>query len=596
MNSNCNNHHTHTSYTFLLLASVKKQTIKSLIPILNWMPSYKKEWLKGDISAGLTVGVLLIPQGMAYAMLAGLPPIYGLYAALMPLIIYAVFGTSRQLAVGPVAMDSLLVLSGVGAFAAVGSEHFIEVALLLALIEGFILLIMGVLRMGFLVNFLSNPVISGFTSAASLIIGLNQLKHILGISLPSSNHLYTILLSAFQGVSEWNWISIALGIGGIILIKSLKKVNKQIPAALVIVVVSIVAAYGFSLDVQGVKIVGVIPTGLPSFHVPNIDLELIPKLIPIALTLALVAFLEAISVAKAVHSTHRDYEIDPNQELRALGLSNIVGSLFQSFSVTGGFSRTAVNDQSGAKTGLASIISALLIAFTLLFLTPLFYYLPNAILAYIIMVAVSVLLDFKEPIRLWKTERRDLLVLIITFVATLSLGIANGIGLGVVISLMLVTYKSAYPHMAQLGQLKGTNYFRNISRFDDAIDLKEMLIVRFDAQLFFVNAAMFRDKTLDWASKKKDLKVIVFDFQSINNMDSSSIKILIDMLEFYKERNISLLFAGVKGPLRDVLEANDFSLLAGPNSFYMNVAEAKSSFLGEAQPESRKYLHQTNSQ
>ena len=573
------------------MASVKQQTIKSLIPILNWMPSYKKEWLKGDISAGLTVGVMLSPQGMAYAMLAGLPPIYGLYAALMPLIIYAIFGTSRQLAVGPVAMDSLLVLSGVGAFAAVGSEHFIEVALLLALIEGFILLMLGVLRMGFLANFL----ISGFTSAASLIIGLNQLKHILGISLPSSNHLHTILLSAFQGVSEWNWISIALGIGGIILIKSLKKVNNKIPAALVIVVVSIVAAYVFNLDVQGVKIVGVIPTGLPSFHVPNIDLELIPKLIPIGLTLTLVAFLEAISVAKAVHSKHRDYKIDPNQELKALGLSNIIGSLFQSFSVMGGFSRTAVNDQSGAKTGLASIISALLIAFTLLFLTPLFYYLPNAILASIIMVAVSGLFDFKEAIRLWKTERRDLLMLIITFVATLSLGIANGIGVGVVMSLILVTYKYAYPHMAQLGQLKGTNYFRNISRFDDAIDLKEMLIVRFDAQLFFANAAMFRDKTLDWASKKKDLKVIVFDFQSINNMESSAIKILIDMLEFYKERNISLLFAGVKRPIRSVLEANDFSLLAGSNSFYMNVAEAKSSFLGEAQPESREYLHQTNS-
>ncbi len=390
---------------------------------------------------------MLIPQGMAYAMLAGLPPIYGFYAALMPLIIYAIFGTSRQLAVGPVAMDSLLVLSDVGAFAAVGSEHFIEVALLLALIEGFILLMLGVLRMGFLVNFL----ISGFTSAASLIIGLNQLKHILGISLPSSNHLHTILLSAFQGVSEWNWISIALGIGGIILIKSLKKVNNKIPAALVIVVVSIVAAYVFNLDVQGVKIVGVIPTGLPSFHVPNIDLELIPKLIPIGLTLTLVAFLEAISVAKAVHSKHRDYKIDPNQELKALGLSNIIGSLFQSFSVMGGFSRTAVNDQSGAKTGLASIINALLIAFTLLFLTPLFYYLPNAILASIIMVAVSGLFDFKEAIRLWKTERRYLLMLIITFVATLSLGIANGIGLGVVMSLMLVTYKSAYPHMAKLG-------------------------------------------------------------------------------------------------------------------------------------------------
>ena len=538
---------------------------------------------------------MLIPQGMAYSMLAGLPPIYGLYAALMPLIIYAVFGTSRQLAVGPVAMDSLLVLSGVGAFAVVGTDHFIEVAILLAFVEGLILLLLGFLRMGFLVNFLSHPVISGFTSAASLIIGLNQLKHIVGVSLPSSNHLHTILYSAFQEFGSWNWISVAFGIGGILLIKGIKKINKQIPAALVVVVVSISLAFGLNIDEMGVKIVGVIPTGLPSFHVPHFDLELIPKLIPVALTLALVAILEAISVAKAVHSKHRDYEIDANQELRAIGLANVVGSFFQAFSVTGGFSRTAVNDQSGAKTGLASIISALLIAFTLLFLTPLFYYLPNAILASIIMVAVFGLFDYKEPLRLWKTERKDFLMLIITFVATLSLGIANGIGVGVAMSLILVTYKSAYPHMAQLGQIKDTNYYRNIKRFPESTTLPNMLIVRFDAQLFFANAAMFRDKTLEWAIAKENLQVIVFDFQTINNIDSSSIKILIEMLEFYKERKISLLFAGVKGPVRDILEANDFSELAGPNSFYMNVAEAKASFLGEAQPESRDYLHQTNS-
>lgn len=559
------------------------------------MPSYKKEWIKGDVSAGLTVGVMLIPQGMAYSMLAGLPPIYGLYAALMPLIIYAIFGTSRQLAVGPVAMDSLLVLSGVGAFAVVGTDHFIEVAILLAFVEGLILLLLGFLRMGFLVNFLSHPVISGFTSAASLIIGLNQLKHIVGVSLPSSNHLHTILYSAFQDFGNWNWISVAFGVGGILMIKGIKKINKQIPAALVVVVISILIAFGLNIDELGVKIVGVIPTGLPSFHVPQFDFELIPKLIPVALTLALVAILEAISVAKAVHAKHRDYEIDANQELRAIGLANVVGSFFQSFSVTGGFSRTAVNDQSGAKTGIASIISALLIAFTLLFLTPLFYYLPNAILASIIMVAVFGLFDYKEPIRLWNTEKKDFLMLIITFTATLSLGIANGIGVGVAMSLVLVVYNSAYPHMAQLGQIKETNYYRNIKRFPEAIEMPDMLIVRFDAQLFFANAALFRDKTLEWAISKKDLKVIVFDFQAINNIDSSSIKVLLEMLEFYKEKNIKLLFAGVKGPVRDVLEANHFSAVAGKDCFFMNVSEAKSSYYNEANPVSREYLHQSNS-
>tara|TARA_B100000508_G_scaffold140648_1_gene142580 strand:+ start:3696 stop:5423 length:1728 start_codon:yes stop_codon:yes gene_type:complete len=566
------------------------KSIKSLIPIFSWLPSYKKEWLKGDVSAGLTVGVMLIPQGMAYAMLAGLPPIYGLYSALLPLITYAIFGTSRQLAVGPVAMDSLLVLAGVGAFATVGSEHFIEVAILLALVEGVILILLGVLKLGFLVNFLSHPVISGFTSAAALIIGFNQLKHILGISLPSSNYLHTIIVSALDGVGQWNWISVGLGIAGIILIKGIKKINRQIPAALIAVVLSIITVFVLNLDQNGVKIVGEIPTGLPSFQVPLFDLDLIQDLLPIALTLALVAFLEAISVAKAVHAKHRDYEIDPNQELRAIGLANVVGSFFQSFSVTGGFSRTAVNDQSGARTGLASIISALLIAFTLLFLTPLFYHLPNAILASIIVVAVSGLFDIKEPIRLWKTERRDFLMLIVTFFATLTFGIANGIGIGVAMSLALVTFKSAYPHMARLGQIKGTRYYRNVGRFPETVDFPDMLIVRFDAQLFFANAALFRDNTLKWAAQKPDLKVIVFDFQTINNIDSSSIRVLTNMLSFYKERGIELYFAGVKGPVRDCLNADGFTKKAGLDSFFMNVAEAKESYYGESTPDSRDYL------
>ena len=344
--------------------------LKHYFPILQWLPGYKKSYLSGDIGAGLTVGVMLIPQGMAYAMIAGLPPVFGLYASLIPQVIYAIMGTSRQLAVGPVAMDSLLVATGLGALALTGIDEYIAMAIFLALFMGAIQLGLGLLRMGFLVNFLSKPVISGFTSAAAIIIGLSQLKHLLGTSIERSNQVHILLKNAFITITDTNLITLGIGIAAIILIKIIKKINKSIPGALVVVVLGILGIYLFGLNDLGVKIVGEVPSGLPSFKVPSIDYSRITELAPIALTLALIAFMEAISVAKAVEEKHSDYEVDPNQELIALGTSNIIGSLFQSYPTTGGFSRTAVNVQAGAKTGVAPIVSAIVVGLTLLFLRP----------------------------------------------------------------------------------------------------------------------------------------------------------------------------------------------------------------------------------
>ena len=338
--------------------------IKKLLPILEWLPQYKKDYLKGDISAGLTVGIMLIPQGMAYAYIAGLPPVYGLYAALVPQIIYAFLGTSRQLAVGPVAMDSLLVASGVSLMAATGTEEYIALAVMLAFMMGALQLLFGVLRLGFLVNFLSRPVISGFTSAAALIIGLNQLKHLLGVELPRSNQVHQLIYNAFLKVQDIHWVTLVIGVGGIVVIKLVKKYRKAIPAALVVVVLSILVVYLFRLDLNGVKIVQKVPGGLPVPALPLFDFDKMSALFPTALTLALIAFMEAISVAKAVQSRHKDYEIDPNQELIALGASNLIGSFFRSYPGTGGGSRTAVNDQGGAKTGVAALISAAVVALT----------------------------------------------------------------------------------------------------------------------------------------------------------------------------------------------------------------------------------------
>lgn len=547
----------------------------SWIPALDWIKNYKKEDIKGDLSAGLTVGVMLIPQGMAYAMIAGLPPIYGLYASTIPIILYAIFGTSRQLAVGPVAMVSLLTASGIGAIAQGGTETYILLALTLALMVGITQFLLGAFRLGFLVNFLSHPVISGFTSAAALIIGLSQLKHLLGVDIPRSHHVHEILIHAAQKVGEINWATFAVGIGGIVLIKGIKKVNKAIPGPLLAVVFGILVVWLGGLANQGVKIVGQVPDGLPSFSMPSLNLADWQSLLPIALTISLVSFMESIAVAKAIQAKHKNYKVIPNQELIALGLANIGGSFFQGYPVTGGFSRTAVNDQSGARTGLAAIISAGLIILTLLFLTPLFYFLPKAILASVIMVAVFGLIDYKEATHLWKSDRVDFWMLVITFVATLGLGIEQGIGVGVILSLIMVIYRTTTPHTAILGQVPSTNFYRNVERFDAVNEREDLLIIRFDAQLYFANSNYFRERIEQEILRKGEaLKHIILVGSSINHMDSSAVHALEEVLTFAQSAGVTLHLASVKGPVRDILKRAHFVDKLGEHNFHLSIQSA----------------------
>lgn len=550
--------------------------LKHYFPIFQWLPNYKKAYLSGDVSAGLTVGIMLIPQGMAYAMIAGLPPVFGLYASLIPQVIYAVMGTSRQLAVGPVAMDSLLVTAGLGALAISGIDEYIAMAIFLALFMGTIQLAFGLLRMGFLVNFLSKPVISGFTSAAALIIGLSQLKHFLGTEIEGSNQVHILLQNAFSTLENTNFISVAIAITAIILIKAIKKINGSIPAALVVVVLGIATVYFFGLNEMGVKIVGEVPKGLPEFSIPEIDFSRVSELLPIALTLALIAFMEAISVAKAVEERHTDYKVDANQELIALGTSNIVGSFFQSYPTTGGFSRTAVNDLSGAKTGIAAIVSASVVGLTLLFLTPLFYYLPNAVLAAIIMVAVLGLIDIKFPIELSKNRRDEFFLLIATFLITLTVGIKEGILLGVLISLVLLVYRISMPHIAVLGRIPGTQYFKNIERFEDTVEIyEEFLILRFDAQLYFGNKDYFKNELLKQIDKKgPSLKYIILNAEAINYIDSSAIYLLRRTVQELRNRRLQLVIAGAIGPTRDILYKSGLIQDIGRENIFVTTYEA----------------------
>lgn len=573
--------------------------LSAFIPILSWLPGYSRNKLNGDISAGLTVGVMLIPQGMAYAMIAGLPPIYGLYASIIPLVLYAIFGTSRQLAVGPVAMVSLLVAAGVGQMAEVGSEHFIALAITLALMVGLIQFGLGFFRLGFIVNFLSHPVISGFTSAAALIIGLSQLKHLLGIDIPRSNYIHEILLHAAENIGSVSLSTLAVGLGGIALILAAKRIHKAIPGPLIAVIIGILAVWLMGLNDLGVKIVGEVPRGLPAFTVPSFTLGELQGLLPIALTISLVGFMESIAVAKAIQARHKDYEVVPNQELMGLGLANIGGAFFQAFPTTGGFSRTAVNDQAGAKTGMASIISAGIIALTLLFLTPLFYFLPQAILASVIMVAVFGLINVREAIELWHTKRDDFAMLLVTFLATLSLGIEEGILIGVVLSLAIVVYRSSYPHIAVLGRIPNTDQYRNVARFHDLVEREDVLIIRLDAQMYFANVQAFREfVNAEKARKGEKLRLILLDAAAINAMDSSATHALEEMVRDLRKEGIDFYMSGAKGPVRDTISKSHLFDVMGADHFFLRIHDAIAYFdgckEGDCLPEETHRALQTN--
>lgn len=568
--------------------------LKKIVPFFDWIRSYNGKWFKGDLMAGLTVGIMLIPQGMAYAMIAGLPPVYGLYAALVPLVIYSFLGTSRQLAVGPVAMDSLFVAATVSVLAIDGNpSHYIQLTLLLTFLMGALQFTFGIIRLGFLVNFLSRPVIVGFTTAAALIIAGNQLKYILGIEVARNNKLHLLFADVFSGVGDTDFLTLCTGIIAIVIIVLLKKINKKIPSALVLVVLGIVVVYLFNLESLGLNLVGEIPSGLPEITTPQINTEDVKALLPAALALALIAFMEAISVGKALEEKSDTNKIRPNQELIALGASNIIGSFFSSYVVTGGFSRSAVNEQAGAKTAMAGIISAVVILLTLLFLTDIFYYLPKAVLAAIILVAVIGLIDTKVPVNLWKTDKKEFLMYLVTLVGTLVIGITEGIGIGVLLSLVLLIYKVTVPHMAIMGRIPNSTIYKNIKRFPDAEVDDQVLIVRFDARLFYANFNYFRDRLVEF-ERGKELKAIVIDASGINSIDTSAIQSIKKMNVAYKKRGIQLLFAGLKGPVRDSFKQNRIFTLHGAEHFFLTVNDAIRYLNGEEIDRKADITMQTN--
>ncbi|ARV06611.1 sodium-independent anion transporter [Polaribacter sp. SA4-10] len=571
--------------------------IKKIIPILEWLPNYNSSRFKGDFVAGVTVGIILIPQGIAYALIAGLPPIYGLYCALVPQLIYAIFGSSRQVAIGPVAMDSLIVATGVSTLALAGSGSYISMAILLALMVGAIQFLMGVFSLGFIVNFLSKPVITGFTSAVALTIGINQFRNLLGVDFVQSDQIQIILEDVWFQILDFNEHTTIIGFISVVVIIIFRKINKKIPNALIVVIFGILTMKYFGKSFSDVSIVKDIPSGLPKFGIPEFDLDQIRELLPIAITLVMVGYLETISIGKSLEAKQDEYRVRPNQELIALGLSNMVGSLFKAYPTTSSFSRSAINQESGGTTGMSALISVLMVVLTLLFLTPLFYHLPKTVLAAIIIVAVFGLINFKEAAFLWKANNLDFWLMMATFLSTLLLGIEYGIIVGVGLSLIILIFRTSRPYVTELGKVPESDFYRNKNRFNEVLIEEDVLVFRFDAQLFYANSNYFRDKLDDMAAEKgKALKLIVLDSESINRIDSTGVEMLKERIKYYHKRGISFYFAGVKGPVRDLLFKGGLLEIIDINHFFMRDNDAVNFYKTgnrDHQEKYSKYIHQS---
>lgn len=577
----------------------------SRIPLARTLQSYGRPELWTDVAAGLTVGVVLIPQGMAYALIAGLPPVYGLYAAVVPMAVYALLGSSRHMSVGPAAMAALLVASGVAPLAGGDPGRYLTIAIFLSALVGVIQLLMGLSRAGFLVNLLSHPVLAGFTSAAAVMIATSQLGGLTGLSL-GRDHVHEMLAALAAGWRDTHLLTLAVGGSAIAAGFGLRAAFPKLPVPMMIVVAGTVLSWMFGFGDRGVQIVGEVPSGLPAPAVPgltipgfgNLGAALSPAdvraLLPAAVAIALVGFMESIAVAK-VYSSRFRYDIDADQELRALGVANLAAALFQSFPVTGGFSRTAVNVDAGAKTQVSALVSAGVIAVTLLFLTPLFHHLPKAILAAIIVVAVSGLLDVKGAKELWRIDRKDFVLMMATFVATIALGIEEGILIGAGLSMAVVLQQITRPHIALLGRVPGTDRFVDRRRNPNTEIPDGVSILRMDASLFYGNAEAFRDAVREcFAFAKERMGTdgagatgspsVVIDAYPVNRTDSTGLHVLHELFTEILGNGGRIFFAGVKGPLRDKLDAGGIITMLGPECFHPEIRGAVEAATRAASP------------
>ena len=540
-------------------------------PVLAWARRYDTATLGADALAAVIVTIMLIPQSLAYAMLAGLPAEVGLYASILPLVAYAIFGTSRTLAVGPVAVVSLMTASAVGQIAAEGTLDYLTAAIALALLSGGMLVVMGIFRLGFLANFLSHPVISGFITASGVLIAAGQLRHILGVS-GSGSTLPEILASLFGQHGAINPVTLAIGIGALAFLYFARKYLKPLlvtvgipprladmmakAAPIVAVAVTVGLAAGLDLGAQGVALVGEIPQGLPAFGVPALSLDLISALLVPAFLISVVGFVESVSVGQTLAAKRRQ-RIDPDQELIGLGAANIAAGLSSGYPVTGGFARSVVNFDAGAQTPAAGVFTAVGIALAALFLTPLLASLPQATLAATIIVAVLSLVDFGAVRRVFAYSKSDFAAMAATIVVTLGWGVELGIVAGVVLSLLLHLYRTSKPHVAIVGQVPGTEHYRNVERHP-VLTSPEILSVRVDESLYFANSRFLEDTIAANVAERPELKHVILMCSAVNAIDASALESLEEINRRLADTGIGFHLSEVKGPVMDRLKGTDF--------------------------------------
>ncbi|NWN90905.1 sulfate permease [Marinobacter adhaerens] len=527
-----------------------------LLPGLLWLQGYTTRTFRQDVVSGLVIGVMLIPQSMGYAVLAGLPPEFGLYASIFPPLLYALLGTSNKISIGPVALDAVLILSGLSVLAEPGSDQYLQLAVELTLLVGLIQFLFGVLRFGFIVNFLSYPVVVGYTSAAALIIIGSQLQSLTGVYVDSANVL-ELAWQLLMNISNWHGVTVAISVASLAFIFICKRHIPKLPNALILLVSTMFLSGLFHAGQAGVDVINSVPSGFPALHLPKFDLAKLGQLLPVAFTVALMGFVGTMSICKSQESPKDKRSVQPNQELIALGLANTLGAMFRSFPVSASFSRSAALRDAGALTQISAIVSSGLIAITVLFLTPLFadYPLPKAVLAAIIVMSVLGLFKHKEMKSLFRQDKKEFLILLVTFGITLLLGVQQGLLVGVAVSLVLVIYNSTAPHMTELGKLDGEDLYRNIHRFESISVRKDVLIFRFDAPLYFANKDYFKTGLYKLIKQRPEgaLKAVILDAQSISSIDTTSLIMLESVIENLREQGIQLYLVSLIGPVRDIL-------------------------------------------
>lgn len=566
---------------------------KSISPLANTVSDYRRDQFAGDLVAGLIVAVMLVPQAMAYAMLAGLPPQIGLYASILPLVLYSIFGTSRSLAVGPVAMVSLLVVSGVGELATPGSPQFIRLCLTLALLVGAMQILMAAFRLGFLVNFISHPVLVGFTSAAAIVIGFSQFKHLFGISTDPGEYPIELIWNSLKSIGELNPSTLAIGLASCTLLlffcycvsPILRRLGLRESIAstiaktgpLVTVVLAAVFVFAGKLnEVESVAIVGAIPAGLPRFTMPDLSFATMGTLMPLALVITIVGYLESISVAKALASRERE-KINANRELFALGMADVGAAFTGGYPVTGGFSRSVVSYSAGARTPIGSIITAGLVAVSVLLLTPFFFYIPKSVLAAIIVVAVVRLVDLKTPVELFRYSKPDAFALLATFVGVLALGIETGIFIGIVSTIVLLMWKMSRPHVAVVGRLGESEHFRNVLRHD-VHETDGLLAFRIDEDLNFTNAPFVETFVHHQISLRPEVNSVLLVSSGINDIDATGIETLKTIIRELNSAGVEFFMSDVKGPVTDRLRQAGFDAQFMERNIFLSAHQAVEQF------------------